>query len=90
MVLKCWRYRTCHIFIKIGVIIYSALILLCTASEDCYTIHNEALFKTQESCKQAIHSFVTADYFDPAYLRFDENKLYYVIDTKCISWPTKL
>lgn len=65
---------------------YSALVLLCTLDFECYYIAHENLFDTYDSCEQAIYDFVMSDYFEPMYLRFDEDTLYYLTGTKCISW----
>lgn len=69
---------------------YSALILMCTLGQDCYTITNDNLFETEYRCKQAIHEFTATEYFEPVYMRFKENTMYYIVDTKCVSWTAKI
>jgi hypothetical protein len=63
---------------------------MCTLSQDCYTISNDNLFKTETSCNDAIYNFITSDYFEPMYMRFEEDVMYYVVDTKCVNWFTQV
>jgi hypothetical protein len=69
---------------------FTALILMCSLDELCYTITNEnGFFESELECKLAIEDLISSDYFATSYMYFEEGTTYRAVDIKCVKWNGK-
>lgn len=69
---------------------FTALILMCTIDNYCYTITNETGFYTSETqCKEAIYALINDENFSTMYRYYEEGATYDIVDMRCINWGEK-
>lgn len=69
---------------------FTALILMCTIDNYCYTITNETGFYTSEKqCEEAIYALISREDFATIYRYYEEGSTYDIVDVRCINWDEK-
>jgi hypothetical protein len=66
---------------------FSAIILMCTIDNYCYTITNETgFFESERECKKAIYQLITREDFPQMYMYLNETDVFRFKSARCINW----
>lgn len=69
---------------------FTAIILMCTMGNDCYTITNQyGFYQTEMECKNAIKELILSPNFAIEYMNAADGVVFNVKDARCINWDGK-